>query len=568
MAPLISVITPSLNQGAFIRDAIESVMDQGYSNVEHIVIDGGSTDQTLDILRSYPHLSWTSAPDRGQSDALNKGFSKARGDIIAWLNADDWYAPGAFESVVPALATRDIVIGAAQETDANKSPRQLVPNLPRGFFELLKYWVPYAWLAQPSVFFRRSLLESVRYPDGRYLDEGLHFAMDYDLWMRMAMRADFRYRLDRTLSYYRIYDTNKTGKHPMLAQRECKRVFRRYERAHGNLERAVSFIVLLDEPGLLGHTLQSLISQTVKDFEVILVDRSLQPERQEFYRDNARSLEESSEHISMRYVRASGVPYSQALNCGADAAAGQLLCPLEAGDCLSADFVQHAIAEFVPDITGAALLINEQPELRNSFRDPTTTNLSAQALFSGPYFRPPLVVRRIAWRDVGGMLETTLRPLAMSDLLTKLIAYGWYVSVDNPLTLKSRAPASSDEEQSLTETRSFINAHLITMLADLQHRDPFMTIRAAHGLAIRPVENMVSVAHEILSKLPPQWHLFSFSHDASELRRLADRYPLFYPLWQRLAHELRERGDLQGADEATGRAHAIANSLGISLADG
>ena len=91
--PRFSVVTPSFNQAEFIRDTIDLVVAQDYPNFEHIVVDGGSTDGTIDILRSYPHLTWTSEPDRGQSDALNKGFSKAQGDVIAWINSDDYYAP-------------------------------------------------------------------------------------------------------------------------------------------------------------------------------------------------------------------------------------------------------------------------------------------------------------------------------------------------------------------------------------------------------------------------------------------------------------------------------------------
>jgi glycosyltransferase involved in cell wall biosynthesis len=101
--PKISIITPSFNQGRFIADAIESVANQDYQNKEHIIIDAQSTDETLDVLKSYSHykhLKWISEPDKGQSDALNKGFKLANGDIIGWLNADDFYHKKCFTSVV------------------------------------------------------------------------------------------------------------------------------------------------------------------------------------------------------------------------------------------------------------------------------------------------------------------------------------------------------------------------------------------------------------------------------------------------------------------------------------
>ena len=92
--PLVSVVTPSFNQAAFIEETIQSVLKQDYPHIEHIVVDGGSTDGTVDILQRYPHLRWISEPDCGQSDALNKGFAMARGEILGWLNSDDTYNAG------------------------------------------------------------------------------------------------------------------------------------------------------------------------------------------------------------------------------------------------------------------------------------------------------------------------------------------------------------------------------------------------------------------------------------------------------------------------------------------
>jgi glycosyltransferase involved in cell wall biosynthesis len=94
--PKISVVTPTLNCGQFIRDCIESVLAQNYENFEHIIVDGGSADGTVDVLREYPHLTWVSDPDDGEVFALNKALKMASGDIIGWLNADDWYRDGVF----------------------------------------------------------------------------------------------------------------------------------------------------------------------------------------------------------------------------------------------------------------------------------------------------------------------------------------------------------------------------------------------------------------------------------------------------------------------------------------
>ncbi len=108
--PKISIVTPSYNSAEFIEDCIQSVLKQNYPNFEHIIIDGGSTDGTVEILKKYPHLKWISEPDEGQSDALNKGFKKAEGDIIGWLNSDDVYLPGTFNKVADILSNDKIDI--------------------------------------------------------------------------------------------------------------------------------------------------------------------------------------------------------------------------------------------------------------------------------------------------------------------------------------------------------------------------------------------------------------------------------------------------------------------------
>src|SRR5215212_1922098 len=105
MRPKLTIITPSFNQGRFIEKTIASVLDQGYENLEYIVVDGGSTDETLDVLERYDDRLawWVSEPDGGQTDALNKGLRRATGDIVAYINSDDHYLPGAFEHAVGAL---------------------------------------------------------------------------------------------------------------------------------------------------------------------------------------------------------------------------------------------------------------------------------------------------------------------------------------------------------------------------------------------------------------------------------------------------------------------------------
>jgi glycosyltransferase involved in cell wall biosynthesis len=206
--PFFSVVTPSFNQGAFIEQTIRSVLDQNYPAFEHIVYDGGSTDQTVSVLKRYSHLQWVSEKDGGQSAALNKGFRKARGEVVAWINSDDWYEPGAFAAVAQFFSKhpdRNVVMGDCRCVDAAGKEIGIVINHERGFNYIRAYWKSAAIPAQPAVFFRRRLLDECG-----LLDESLHYGMDYDLWLRFARNHHF-YHINQLVANYRFHTAAKGG---------------------------------------------------------------------------------------------------------------------------------------------------------------------------------------------------------------------------------------------------------------------------------------------------------------------------------------------------------------------
>ncbi|MCB0208607.1 MAG: glycosyltransferase [Anaerolineae bacterium] len=182
MLPLISIITPSYNQASYIEATIQSVLAQNYPHLEHLIIDGGSTDGTLKILQKYESvLQWVSEPDTGQANAINKGFKKSTGEIVAWLNSDDIYMPAALHRVAKFFNEHphiDILYGDYHLIDQYGHVLLRKQEIPFDY-NILLYGLDY--ISQPTTFFRRSVFER-----SGYLDESLHYGLDWEYWLRLA----------------------------------------------------------------------------------------------------------------------------------------------------------------------------------------------------------------------------------------------------------------------------------------------------------------------------------------------------------------------------------------------
>ncbi|ARG98729.1 glycosyltransferase family 2 protein [Legionella micdadei] len=218
----ISVITPSFNQGQFIERTLLSVANQTGGEIEHVVFDGGSTDNTQDILKSATSLkSWVSAKDKGQADAVNKGILATDGEIIGWLNSDDIYYPGAIESVLNFFKTYpeiDVVYGMADHIDIHDQPFEPYPTEPWDFERLKQV----CFICQPALFFRRRVIEQ-----HGLLDESLHYCMDYEYWLRLG-KANVRFAyLRKKLAGSRLYAETKTLGAKVKVHREINDMFKK-----------------------------------------------------------------------------------------------------------------------------------------------------------------------------------------------------------------------------------------------------------------------------------------------------------------------------------------------------
>ena len=184
--PLVSIIIPSYNQARFLRETLESVFSQDYPHIEVIVVDGGSTDGSVEIIREYADrlAYWESEKDRGQSHAINKGYAKSTGEIVNWLCSDDVLFPGVIRKIVDAFVANPGAIGVFGSAVFTNERSEVIAPLPvsyGGFHELLRFWGFRADLNQPSLYFRRTAIER----SGYYLNEDYHHAMDYDFWCRV-----------------------------------------------------------------------------------------------------------------------------------------------------------------------------------------------------------------------------------------------------------------------------------------------------------------------------------------------------------------------------------------------
>jgi glycosyltransferase involved in cell wall biosynthesis len=209
-----SIITPSYNQGSFVERTLKSILSQeGDFDLQLRVMDAGSSDGTLAVLRRYEddkRLRWTSEPDKGQSDAINRGFEETDGDVIAWLNSDDLYEPGALQTVAEAYNAEPFgwCFGNCRNIDENdKEIRVPVKNYKRrqGLNYSYRHLLRRDFVSQPATFFSRAAYERIG-----PIEINLHLAMDYDYWLRLGRDSDPLF-IDRDLASFRWHNESKNG---------------------------------------------------------------------------------------------------------------------------------------------------------------------------------------------------------------------------------------------------------------------------------------------------------------------------------------------------------------------
>jgi glycosyltransferase involved in cell wall biosynthesis len=226
--PKITIVTPSFNQGLFLHETIDSILNQGYSNLEYFIVDGGSTDNSVNIIREYEDRIdwWVSEKDNGQTEAINKGFERATGELLCWVNSDDILLPGCLHLIAKNYLSQnqpDIIHGNVVYTDSSGKITKMI-RVPKQthFFAKKGMWST----PQPAVFYRADLVKRIGYLDPQY-----HLSMDVDLWMKMTeIGAKIGY-IPEYLGAFRWHETSKTTisiqarKHRYAENPEAKKIY-------------------------------------------------------------------------------------------------------------------------------------------------------------------------------------------------------------------------------------------------------------------------------------------------------------------------------------------------------
>jgi hypothetical protein len=414
--------------------------------------------------------------------------------------------------VVTLLKHHPIVVGGCQITNGSGQPKEYVPNVGRNLFDVFKYWVPYSIPTQPAIFFRRALLETVRYAPGTFVDPKLHYCMDYDLWLRMLVHHDLC-AVETTFAYYRMYENNKTSE-MSRAEPEMRMVHQKHRALlvssgdnHAPIDRSITFFgsqaAFKENTGALQglHATEILFGRSASETQ-----HSLEPSALGVY----DYFDTFCEQVCAR-------------------ARGELIYLLPPNTTPALNLIEKVEQHFSDNRVGAVVLRN---------KGVPTEMLRPGAFFDSDVFLEGLVFRRVLLKEFETLLP--IRTVAkLRALLFCAVSAGW-VGVREDLNQTELALTFCRDD--LKSTRNYYNALSILTLLHAAGRRPFLARSLPNDLAPLISREVIEGATRLLHDAGPQWEeILCKSHE--ELQNYLTHYPNYAPGWQRLVASVRKRSD-------------------------
>lgn len=551
--PDFSIVSVSLNGESCLRGAIESVLAQSDCGaVEHIVVHAGDADSITSLQREFPHIRVVREQALSRSQALNSGFAMATGEILSWLEGGDTLEPGALARVRREIERHPVVMGACGVCDEQGGLISQIDNTSRSWFDTMKYWVVNSIPTAPAVFFKREILEQLNIDAGEAFDESLHFAMDFDLWLRLQEAHPFSLSLSEILARRPQSQLVSRGSDAAARHTEMSRVFRRHASRRVQPEQNVSFIVpIVDSLRDVRPLLEQLAVQTLPSLEVVVVDASGDPELNREMLEGVRAQVSKHRDIAFQYIPLgieSGRTLAAAYDAGARSARSHIVACLAPSRKIPETFAADVFRCFSRDEIGLVLPSVDDHVASKLFISKHGTEIFNPA---GPFTlpsEPPIecVVRKLAWIDSGGFSLHDRFPdleFSVKRLMVMLAHKAWRI-VREPL-LEALAPARSSTEEPF---RLYENSVVVDEIARELRRNPFSIERAQHGYGLILPDELWQSAQMVMQRMPEETNATLVHLGSDVLRAVAEKNPVYGPVLFCLAEALEREGRCDDAE--------------------
>lgn len=540
--PTFTIITVTRDRASLLRGALESVLAQGADGVQHIVVDGCSTDETSKLVSEYPHATLVTEPFVNESEAFNIALSRASGEVVSFLAPGDRYACGVFDLVGGEIQRHPVVLGSCEYMSAAGEVLEVDRNVERTWYDSMKYWVARAIPSRPGVFFKRSILTELEIEGGEAFDEGLRYVADFDLWLRLQERYPFSLHVDGVLASTR----KETASDASARQREMSRVFRRHCSRRIHPEQLLSFVIPVEgSPEAIGSFVDSISLQDLPGIEVVLVDATGSAESFERIRQECSRWEGRHKNLSFQLVSHHGdsVGRASALERGARAARSLFVASVSPDRALPASFALDVVRAFSRDEIGLLL-----PCLDSGVVSELFTFRHGTPLFnpSGPFSLSSLgsfdfVARKVAWLDCGrGVSPEKLfeEEFTHKRLMVMMAHKAWRI-VHEPLLAAPSPERDAPQEEPF---RLYVNSLVVDELAQELRRNPFSTSRSVQGYGLLLSDELWQVAHEIVRRIPVLSVRDPRECSSAKLQEVAEAQPAYGPAIYLLAKALEQEG--------------------------